>query len=67
MGTDNILLLTNLLTTLLGKATEYAALIARARAESRDVTGAELQALLASDDQARAELEAAIERSNPEG
>ncbi len=60
-NTDNILLLTSLLTSLLGKAAEYAQMIARARAEGRDVSAAEIQALLAADDLARAELQRAIE------
>lgn len=61
MGTDNILLLTNLLTTLLGKAAEYAGLIARARAEGRDVSDVERDALFPVDDAARAELQALID------
>jgi hypothetical protein len=61
MGTDNILLLTNLLTTFLGKAAEYAALIAKARSEDRDVSDAEIQGLLGADDIAAAHLQALID------
>lgn len=61
MSTDNILLLTNLLVQYLGKAAEWAALIAKARGEGRDVSDAELQTLLGLDDAAAADLQALID------
>lgn len=48
---------------LLQKANEYAVLVQKARAENRDVTDAELDALAKADDQARAILEAAIAKA----
>jgi hypothetical protein len=61
MGTENILILVNLLTTYAGKMAEYFALISKARAEGRDVSRDELQALLGKDDVVAAELQALIE------
>ena len=52
----NVDLLLTLLITALNRAGEISALIANARKEGRDVSDAELDALFAQDDAARAEL-----------
>lgn len=56
-----------LLTQLLAQATALGNLIRTAQAEGRDITPAELDALAAGDDVARAALEAAIARAKSEG
>jgi RNA:NAD 2'-phosphotransferase (TPT1/KptA family) len=61
----NVDLLLTLLITALSRAGEITALIDRARKEGRDVTDAELDALVADDNQARADLQAAIDRARP--
>ena len=56
----NIDLALTLIIQLLNRSGEISALIAKARGEGRDITEAELDALVSADDLARAELEAAI-------
>ena len=56
----NALLLLNVLIPLLDKANQIGVLLAKAHAEGRDVTDAELDALVAGDDAAKAALAAAI-------
>lgn len=60
MNPQNINLAITLLLTLATRAGEISAGIARARAEGRDLSDAELQGLRDADDAARAELVAAI-------
>ena len=57
----NIDLALTLIIALLNRSGEISALIAKARGEGRDITNAELDAIVTADDLARAELEAAIE------
>ena len=57
----NVDLLLTLLITALNRASEIGMLIDKARREGRDVSEAELDALFAQDDAARAELQAAID------
>lgn len=52
-----------ILLTLAQQADKIAALIRQARAEGRDITDAELDALASADDQARALLEAEIQKA----
>lgn len=59
----NIDLALSALIALLSRSAEISALIARARGEGRDVSEAELDGLVAADDLARAELEAAIRKA----
>lgn len=61
MNAENSLALVTLMLGLLDRATQIGNLINQARAEGRDVSAAELDALKAADDVARAELVAAIE------
>ena len=56
-----------LLFGLLDRASSIAALINKAKAENRDVTDAELDALAVLDDAARVALEAAIAKRKAEG
>ena len=56
----NEALVLQLLLGLLDRATQIGALLATARKEGRDVSDSELDALAAKDDQARADLDAAI-------
>lgn len=63
--TDNALILIQLLTQLLAQAQSIGQLISKARSEGRDVTDAELGALMAQDDAVRAALEAEIARQQP--
>lgn len=58
---NNALTLTNLLLGLLAQQQKIAALLRTAQAEGRDVTSAELDALLADDNAARDALEAEIQ------
>lgn len=60
--TDNALILIQLLTQLLAQAQSIGQLVSKARSEGRDVTDAELAALMAQDDAVRAALEAEIVR-----
>lgn len=60
MGTAGIDLAITLALNLLDRAAAYGALVSQAKAEGRDVSNAELDALAAEDDVARKELEAAI-------
>ena len=62
MDAQNIALLLDLILRSAVAVQQYAALIAKARAENRDVTADELRSLYAADDAARAELQAAIDR-----
>ncbi len=57
---ENIAILLDLLLRAAGQMQTFAALINKARSENRDVTRAELDALYADDDKARAELQALI-------
>lgn len=56
----NIILAVQLLTTLFERGAAIAALMNKAQAEKRDITSAELDALAAQDDAAKAKLDAAI-------
>lgn len=58
---NNALIATNLLLGLLDRAAAIGGLIRTAQAEGRDVTAAELDALLADDAAARIQLQAAID------
>jgi hypothetical protein len=60
MTTTGIDLAITLALNLLDRAAAYGALITQSRAEGRDISDAELDALAAEDDVARKELEAAI-------
>ena len=62
MDAQNIALLLDLILRSAVAVQQYAALIAKARAENRDVTADELRSLYAADDAARAELQTAIDR-----
>ena len=64
MGTE---LAITLLLGLIDRAAAYGALISKAKAEGRDVSEAELDALASEDDQARKELEAAIAKRRAGG
>jgi hypothetical protein len=64
MGANAIALL-GLLLTYSDKVTQMGTLLNKANAENRDVTDAELDALLADDDAARARLQAAIDAAKP--
>jgi hypothetical protein len=59
----NALLLLNVLVPLLQQANQIGALLAKAQAEGRDVTDAELDTLVAGDDAAKAALAAAIAKA----
>lgn len=63
----NAVIALDLLIKLLGQADAIARLINAARAEGRDVTDAELNALVAKDDAAKAALQAAIEQARTAG
>lgn len=52
---------------LLDRGMAYMTLVNKARAENRDVSHAELDALAAQDDAARAKLEAAVAKAKSEG
>ena len=56
----NALLLTQLLLQAATQVQQFGALLAKAHAEGRDVTDAELNALVAADDAAKARLDALI-------
>lgn len=56
-----------LLIQLIDRAAAASAIIKKARAEGRDVTSAELQALRAEGDQALTDLDAAIQLAKSEG
>lgn len=56
----NAVLLVQLLLGLVGQAGQIKALLDTAKAENRDVSDAELNALFANDDAAKAALDAAI-------
>ncbi len=56
----NIAILMQILLPLLDRASAIAALLKTAQSENRDVTDAELDALFANDDAAKAALDAAI-------
>lgn len=58
---ENIALLIQLLTAFIGQADKIAKLLNGARAEGRDVSDAELTALFADDDLAKAKLQALID------
>lgn len=60
-------ILVTLLLGLLDRASAVGALIAKARAENRDVTPEELDALVAADNTARSALVAEIEKAKSEG
>lgn len=60
----NAAALVTLLLGLLDRAAAIGVLLSKANAEGRDVTDAELDALGASDDAARARLQAAIDAAN---
>lgn len=64
MGADVII---TLLFGLLDRAQSYATLIAKAKAENRDVTEAEVDAAIAEYDSSRASLVAAIARARAAG
>lgn len=57
---NNALLITQLLLEAATKVQQFGGLLARAHAEGRDVTDAELDALVVADDAARARLDALI-------
>lgn len=57
----NVLLLTQLLLQVTTQAQQFSQLLAKAHAEGRDVTDAELDALVSADDAARARLQALID------
>lgn len=63
----NIAVLMQILLPLLDRASAIAGLLKTAQSENRDVTDAELDALFANDDAAKAALDAAIKaaRSQP--
>ena len=63
MGTAAVL---QLLFGLLDRAQAISQLLSTAQAEGRDVTSAELDALVAQDNAARVELEAAIKKARQE-
>lgn len=52
---------------LLDRAMAYAAVVNKAKAENRDVSSEELDALAAADDAAKAKLDAAIAKARAEG
>ena len=56
-------LLLTLALQFLNRAAEFQALVIKARTEGRDITPAELDALAANDDLARAELQKAIDEA----
>jgi hypothetical protein len=60
MNPTSIDLLLTLMIQMLNRAAEFGALITRARAEGRDITAAELDALAANDDLMRDQLQQAI-------
>jgi len=60
----NVDLLLTLMITALNRASEIGALISRARSEGRDVSEVEIGALFAQDDEARKELQRAIDAAN---
>jgi len=63
----NAAILINLLLGLLDRASTIGALFAKAQSEGRDITDAELDALVADDDAARAALDAAIAKARAGG
>ena len=64
MGTEVAI---TLLLGLLDRAAAYGALISQAKAEGREVSEAELDALASEDDQARKDLKAAIAKRKAGG
>lgn len=56
-----------LLLGLLDRAVAWGAVVAKAQAEGRDITAAELDTLAAEDDAAKAALDAAIAKAKAEG
>lgn len=58
---NNAILLTQLLLQAATQVQQFGALLAKAHAEGRDVTDAELDALASADDAARARLQALID------
>lgn len=67
MGTESTVVAINLLLQILTQAQGLTALISKARAEGREVSSDELDALVDADDAARARLDAAIQRVKAEG
>jgi hypothetical protein len=63
----NALILLQLLTQLIGQADAIGKLLAQAHGEGRDISTAELDALFANDDAARARLQAAIDAAKGGG
>jgi hypothetical protein len=61
MELTNITVLLDVIMRGMAQLQTFGALISKARSENRDVTRAELDALFADDDHARAALQAAIE------
>jgi hypothetical protein len=61
----NLLAVTGLLITAVQQAAQLGALIQAARAQGRDVTDEELEALRTQDDAARAQLQSAINAAAP--
>ena len=59
----NALVATNALLSLLDRATAISTVLAKAQAEGRDVSDAELDVAVAQDDAARANLDAAIAKA----
>jgi hypothetical protein len=57
----NLLILTQILGTLLDRADQIQAVLAKAHSEGRDVTAEELDTLFATDAAARTQLQAAID------
>lgn len=63
IAVTNASILVSLLLGLLDRTQEIGQLLAKVHSENRDVTTAELDALFAGDDAARATLQAAIDRA----
>lgn len=63
MNPVTIDLVLTLMIQMLNRAAEFGALITKARGEGRDISQAELDALVAQDDAARADLQAAIDEA----
>ena len=59
----NALVATNALLSLLDRATAISTVLAKAQAEGRDVSDAELDVAVAQDDAAKANLDAAIAKA----
>lgn len=67
MGADKILLLLQLITSYTLQIQKITELVAKARAEGRDVSEEEINALVSEDDAAKAALDAAIAKAQSEG